>query len=483
MYCIILQTNKERVSGVMNIIVLTADSLPLTSFETEAEELANRTGGTNFTQAVATAADTASAFPGLSCGVFSDTRPEIGLPESGDPVPMTEHLSEAGFATGVWTDNNLFSATYNYDRGVSAGNLDDPGLKSRIASALVGDTAGELNAPESGSSSGVADWIERAYFKVYKQVRDAIGLEETYYTDAATLNREALQWLRNNPERDNFLWVHYMDTHHPYEPPREYFEQLDLNSEWSRAELSRFSRKVIKENSVDVSEDDLHDIRQVYTACCEYLGDEVQQFVGRLLNDNLFQPDRDTLVFTADHGECLEPDKKMFGHVPPAFWESIVHVPLMIARPGWDTDTVTRQVSNVHLMPTVLDAAGIKVTGTDGSVAETPDDLVTEPARFVSKRLMPGKAVKQYQGLRSESGTKVFGAHLKGEDVLMCAEFDGTGETIVSLTGYPGDYPAVADGRLTADLDSIGGPMRTMSTEIRDSEEIQSHLRELGYLE
>jgi len=44
------------------------------------------------------------------------------------------------------------------------------------------------------------------------------------YVDAAELTDLALDWVRDEGGDDGprFLWVHYMDVHHPYVPPADY---------------------------------------------------------------------------------------------------------------------------------------------------------------------------------------------------------------------------------------------------------------------
>lgn len=475
----------------MNVILLTADSLSAPYFKTETSSLAGKIRGVEFSNAFASAADTASAMPGLSTGVMCDDIDGLGLADEGPPMPLAGMYQDKRYNTALWTDNDLFGPTYNYDRGFESGNLGSVGLKKRIGNLLVPQTAGELNAPESdngGLKSSFFKTAESAYFDVYKRFRDKVGLEENFYRSAASLNDAALNWLKEKEGEDNFLWIHYMDTHHPYEPPTEYFSSLDLNGEWSRAEMSLFSRRVIKSNNTDITPGEMEDIRTVYSACCKYLSDEISTFLERLLAKGLVDLDRDVLAFSADHGECLVPENEMLGHVPPAFWEDIVHVPLIIARPDWEQGVFDEQVSTLGLMPTLLKASGIdppKTTRKGG--ADSPDEMAVEIAKFASKRLLPGKRTRVYQGARNHYGQKVFGAHLRGKDFELQTRVNGESEIVVTKRDIEikqeADTVAQDFEGLLQSIKNRGGAVDTRSDTIDDSEEVRDHLADLGYLE
>jgi len=112
-----------------------------------------------------------------------------------------------------------------------------------------------------------------------------------------------------------FLWVHYYDPHHPYNPPS--------------------------------------DVR----APTPYLGEVVymDREMGRLLK--VLDPKQTLIVAVGDHGESLHEHKEMEHGL--LLYEPAVRVPLLIHRPGQTTpETHAAAVSTVSVFSTILDLLG-----------------------------------------------------------------------------------------------------------------------------
>lgn len=457
-----------------NVFVLSADSLAQRYFTEAARELANLVDGVRFTNAIATAPDTNSAIPGLAAGMYTDSVPGWGLPDENPPATLATCLHDTGYDTGLWSDNFLFGKEYNYHRGFKVGNQGKPSKKKQLAQRLKNSPVRHV--------FGVVEW---AYFNVYKRLQSGISDDETFYKTAAELNAEVLNWLRD-ADGPNFCWVHYMDTHHPYEPPSEYLQRFPFNESWTRGELSHFTRQVIKNDGADATERELEDVRTAYEACCDYTKTELVEFVTRLLDEHHFVPGEDVLVITADHGECLFPERfEMMGHVPPTFWEDIVNVPLVISHPDWDAKTVDDQVSLIDVMPTVLDAVDVDIPETvEGTPRATPEEMVVEYARFASQW---GDENQIYRGVRSADGWKAFGANLNDEKRLILTHGTGDDEEI-RFRGREGDRPDGADAEkwneLEAAISSRGTFLENPSQDSGEvNNELEEHLRDLGYVE
>jgi arylsulfatase A-like enzyme/Flp pilus assembly protein TadD len=135
---------------------------------------------------------------------------------------------------------------------------------------------------------------------------------------------EALNWLRLNPRRPVFLWVHLYDPHEPYTPPEPY--------------ASRYrSRPYDGEIAFDDAQ------------------------VGRLfqfLRDAGYY-DSSLVVLMADHGEGLgEHGEKTHGFF---VYNSTLHVPVIVRVPGAAPHVISDEISSVDIMPTVLQALKIPI--------------------------------------------------------------------------------------------------------------------------
>lgn len=461
-----------------NVFLLSVDSLQYEYFSDTLTEISEAVSAVEFTNAVATAPETGSAMPGLAAGVFDDSLNRQGLPKCGDPTPMAEVFKEHGYATALWTDNYLFGVEYNYDRGFDAGNLGQPTFKKKVA-----------NTVQRSRLSPAFSAFEWAYFNIFKRLSSVGGgQEESFYRTAAQLNQNAIEWLSATSDQPQFLWMHYMDVHHPYEPPQRYLNNETFHERRSRPELGQFTRDVIKSNGEGYTTNDVEDVAAAYRASCQYIADELEAFIGTLRSQGHYNPDRDILVITADHGECLTPHQfGMLGHVPPAFFEEIIHVPLAIAHPDWERDVTDDQVSLIDLMPTLLHAAGLPIPNSvKGKSAETPADLHREQAMSVSNPFSVEGPSHIYRSLRDETGVKVFGAERYPEDEVLLTRFKdrSANEEEIHYASTDETPPTNSDAddwhRLTKEIYKRGQPIEITG---QDSVVNKEHLRDLGYLE
>jgi len=454
-----------------NIFILSADSLRTDCCEELQKKLADLTGGVYFTDAVSPATKTSSSMLTMATGRFKYQMHEAEIPEEGDPKPLAEMFEDQGYACGLWTDNYLFGAEYNFDRGFNGGDLGKPTTKKRLSNALGSRPFRPLFP--------VLEW---AYFNIYKQLSSVAGKEENFYRPAEQLNEAVMAWL-SEQSGPTFSWIHYMDHHHPYEPPRAYLEEVALNGSWNRGELAQFTRQAVKSNGKGYAEKELEDVRAAYKATCDYFEDELFAFVRRLIKEGHYSVDRDLLVFTADHGECLSPDRYgMMGHVPPAIWEEVIRVPLVVGKPNWARRTIDEQISLAEFYDIV---ASVHPSSEDLSPADVTGDI----AYFATNwGIGDGDAVQTYRGIRRSDGTKLFGARLQDEDRVVLAEYDC--EPIADSVLFVSDGSETPDeDRELADrwhkLRSLAAVRGNLVVDKRQTGATldDQHLQDLGYLE
>ncbi|WP_247001694.1 sulfatase-like hydrolase/transferase [Halosolutus gelatinilyticus] len=456
-----------------NVFVLSIDSLPYSRFEQSSRQLANRLDGVNFTDAIAPASFTSSSMPALVTGSHTDEISAWGLPKSGGPTPVAEEFTKAGYDCALWTDNYLFGTEYNYDRGFNAGNLGRPSRKKRVA-----------NRVKDGPLEPAFGFFETVYFNVVQPMQNVAGMSDSFYRTANELNERVLTWLEERRSNSPlFCWIHYMDTHHPYQPPSEYLDRRRFNDRRSRSELGEFTRNAIKSNGDDLTESELEDVQTAYAACCEYIHDELTALISTLENRGHYDPTSDVLVVTADHGEILNRDERdMLGHVPPAFWEDIVHVPLIIGHPRWSAANYDEQVSLLDLKRFLLEAAEVSRT-----TSIDPADLRRERAMMVSEwEEHDDGSITTFRGIRSAAGQKYFGARRKSTDQVLCTTVGDRSEDVIhatSATSSPIDVPVEYES-LHEELVNRGGAVDERAVAAtRERGAAEAHLRDLGYLD
>ena len=117
--------------------------------------------------------------------------------------------------------------------------------------------------------------------------------------------------------------------------------------------------------SFDISAEQVRRARRGYFANISYLDDKV----GALLDvlERTRQLDDTVILFCSDHGDMLGERGLWF---KMCFYEGSARVPLMIAGPGIEAGRVAAPTSNLDILPTLCEIAGIELGGiapwTDG---------------------------------------------------------------------------------------------------------------------
>lgn len=182
-----------------------------------------------------------------------------------------------------------------------------------------------------------------------------------------------------------FIFSNYMDTHWPYNPPSHllrkhlndtlsYRELVDLNE---AVKVWEYAKKVHQgatpENEI------IEHIRQLYQAEVESLDNHLAKIVEQLKKNGLY--DNTLLVVTADHGENLghndELGENWFGHESSGS-DALLRVPLLIAHPHIEDETVTSWFSTKDIVPLLTENKGTLIKNEWGTENETDNIVLSE---------------------------------------------------------------------------------------------------------
>ncbi len=154
-------------------------------------------------------------------------------------------------------------------------------------------------------------------------------------------------WKDRSADKPLFLYIHTKEPHAPYAPPARY----------RRGEQPGENAMMEK----DVTAGTRDEAIALYDGEIRYNDDYFGRLLDLLAADSLY--DRSVIVYTADHGEeFLEHGDTGHGK---RLWEELVRVPLLIKFPGerGGGSAVDDPVSLLDILPTLLDAAGVPLTG------------------------------------------------------------------------------------------------------------------------
>lgn len=180
--------------------------------------------------------------------------------------------------------------------------------------------------------------------------------------DAEEINEAAFQWIRENHNKDFFIFIHYWDPHSLYFPPEPYRR---LFYDGDECDPENHSLDVLKSQPIwpftkwhlDAIKKNLTDIEYViaqYDGEIRYSDDNVAKLVELLEELGIY--DETALIITSDHGESLGEHDFYFDHCE--VYETTVRVPLIMRYPpmipkGKRIEGLVQ--STISLMPTILD--------------------------------------------------------------------------------------------------------------------------------
>lgn len=187
-------------------------------------------------------------------------------------------------------------------------------------------------------------------------------VREGLRNQAEFVAHDVLDWLDHRPtDRPFFLYVHTVDPHVPYMPPRD---QLALYDPLPYEGIVDFGRdrellEHVKAGSLTLNERDREHLQALYDGEISYHDAHFGGILDGLESRGL--ADDTMVVFTADHGEEFW-DHGSVGHGHSVF-EELIHVPLIVRIPGV-SDASSEQarvddvVGLVDVLPTAYEAMG-----------------------------------------------------------------------------------------------------------------------------
>jgi len=220
------------------------------------------------------------------------------------------------------------------------------------------------------------------------------GSERQYQTRAQHVTDHAADWLERRveePGKSFALWLHYYDTHEPYEPPAALAKAFDRGYDGPLPDaLDTPTLVAFNDPGTVLSTADLEHIEDLYDA-------EIAQLdlqLGRLFEhlDRLDVLDDTVVVLVGDHGQALG-ENAFFGH-GLRLLEPVIKVPLIVRLPG-QSEAIRHlgPVETIDLVPTLLELFGLEtpsgLPGVSLVQALAGHEIEAPPFRFIERRAYP----------------------------------------------------------------------------------------------
>jgi arylsulfatase A-like enzyme len=287
-----------------------------------------------------------------------------------DAVARGGALFERAAAQSDWTvpaTASLLTGVYPSNHGA--------GIGGRVR-FLRGTT---LPHPIANEAETVAETLHSLGFRtglfsanpfLYGSFTRGFDVAQVRRTDGTSLTDAALRWLRGNPAARTFLYLQYMDTHHPLNPPEPYYGRFAVPGGGKRGpKHERWS--YVRQR--DLQAPDFRNYRAHKLALYDGALCYVDSEIGRLLTAlRELRVDAETLVvITSDHGEEFWDHaeiERALGGDPRGLWgighghsmfEELLHVPLILRIPDAEGPMrIPCAVRHIDVVPTVLDLLG-----------------------------------------------------------------------------------------------------------------------------
>jgi arylsulfatase A-like enzyme len=296
--------------------------------------------GTRFEWAISQAAFT---MPSMISFFTGNTPLRHGVRDFLDVLParsvtLAEILGDYGYTTAAFVSNNTLLREWGYDQGFATY---DKSARFRFSSTQRSLLLFGLLARILPVGRG---------------------------SDARSTTDAVMRWITRDPRQPFFMWLHYMDSHSPYEPPPPY----DVLYDSTYTDHDRFQRlfgelksKIEEIPDVDVrqyvNERDLSHLAALYDGETRFADDQFGRLVSLLRSRGVL--DRTLVVVTADHGEALG-DHNCLAH-NYYLYDETQRIPLIMRYPALlpAGRPVGEQVRAIDVMPTILEILGIPSPG------------------------------------------------------------------------------------------------------------------------
>lgn len=198
--------------------------------------------------------------------------------------------------------DRIASQSVTFDRTWATAPRTRPSFRSATTGRLPLNAVGATNISEVFQRNGFATAGFVANVHLQPRFDFDHGYDSWWYdgqADAVHQVDRALDWLRDNEDRDTFLFVHFMDPHLPYRAPDGYElrfvdqEDPDLPEHFNRWEVNRWSQRG------GVTEVRKQHISGLYDGEMAYM----DHHLGRLFDALDHMPGETLAILYSDHGE------------------------------------------------------------------------------------------------------------------------------------------------------------------------------------
>lgn len=180
--------------------------------------------------------------------------------------------------------------------------------------------------------------------------------EEMVLEKAEIVTAHFNSWVKKHKKKPFFAYLHYMDTHSPYNAPREFSEIFGIknNTPLNPGEFKTLDIRIL--NEIGLSQGDKNQLVSLYDGAIKYFDYNFKKIIDNL--EKLGILDNTIIILTSDHGEEFwEHGGFAHGHT---LYNELLHIPLIIRYSSHlPAKHIKPHVQLLDLFPTILSMARI----------------------------------------------------------------------------------------------------------------------------
>lgn len=288
---------------------------------------------------------------------------------------FVEILSKRGYSTYGISNNHLISKDLGFSSGFDYFE-EDKGIYFESEELKALKTIWQIKSNDELSNKAIIDFIkdsirnrdfnsftELGKYGIKRLIDKGYDFDSYLSMEdngAKYTNRIIRRELSDEPF---FLFVNYMEPHEPYNPPKKIAEKWirDVGSVKKQYEKKMYGRPSFrKEVDAELEEG----VKALYDAEIRYLDnrlEEIYNYIEKKFENTVF-------IIVGDHGEMLG-EHGMWGH-QHGVWQKLVHVPLIVAGEGVESQRVEKTVSLTELREFIEGKIGLSEIGSEQALAE-----------------------------------------------------------------------------------------------------------------
>jgi arylsulfatase A-like enzyme len=218
-----------------------------------------------------------------------------------------------------------------------------------------------------GFDRGFDHFVE-SWQDMWKQKEGDTTFENTqgkvkFFTNATIITDQALKWLQKiqNDETPFYLWLHYMEPHGPYIPPKSYLQYFRNAHKPYYINIKKIPKyQVLLDSKTKEPINNLGFYKAQYDREIRYIDDELSRLIGEIKKLNQYE--NTIIIISADHGESLGEHNYYLEHGLLSY-QPCAHIPLIFIGEGRIPEgrIINEPVGLIDLPPTLMELAGIEI--------------------------------------------------------------------------------------------------------------------------